>query len=138
HPYGRPLGGTDASTGLLDRTRVADFYTHFYRPGNARLLVVGDVTPDEARNLIEQRFGGWPAGDVPALPKAAAPPPAARAFYLVDKPDAPQSVIRIGNVGVARSTSDYHAIEVMNTMLRRSFTSPPNQNLPHAPASTYA
>jgi predicted Zn-dependent peptidase len=137
HPYGRPAGGTDASTMLLDRARVADFYARFYRPGNARMLVLGDVTPDEARALIEARFGSWAGGDMPALPEAKAPAPAPRAFYLVDKPDAPQSVIRIGNVGAARSTPDYYAIEVMNTLLGGSYTSRLNQNLREAHGYTY-
>ena len=122
HPYGRPIGGTDASTALLDRARVADFYARYYRPGNARLLVLGDITADEARALIEARFGQWASGDVAPLPVATPPAAAPRAFYLVDKPDAPQSVIRIGNVGAPRSTPDYYPIQVLNTLLGGSFT----------------
>jgi zinc protease len=137
HPYGRPIGGTDASTKRLDRARVSDFYARHYRPSNARLLVVGDVTVDEALALVEARFGGWERGEVPPLPEPAPPAPAARAFYVVDKPGAPQSVIRLGNVGVPRSTPDYHAISVMNTLLGGSFTSRLNQNLREAHGFTY-
>ena len=137
HPYGRPIGGHDASTTLLDRARISDFYKRFYRPRNARLLVVGDITPDEARTLVEARFGGWARGDVPAYPAATVPPAATRAFYLVDKPGAPQSVVRIGNVGVARSTPDYYPLEVLNTLLGGSFTSRLNQNLRETHGYTY-
>ena len=45
------------------------------------------------------------------------PAPAPRTFYLVDKPGAAQSVIRIGHVGVPRSTPDYYALRVLNTIL---------------------
>ncbi|MGH7754000.1 MAG: M16 family metallopeptidase, partial [Gemmatimonadales bacterium] len=57
HPYGRPLGGTDSSVLKLDRERVRRFHETLYRPNNARLMVVGDVTLAEARRLIEARLG---------------------------------------------------------------------------------
>jgi len=138
HPYGRPISGNDASATRLDAARVGEFYARYYRPGNARLLVVGDVTLDEVRGLVEQRFGGWAAAEVPALPATPPPPPSARAFYVVDKPGAPQSVIRLGNVGVPRSTPDYYAIQVMNTLLGGSFTSRLNQNLRETYGYTYS
>lgn len=137
HPYGHPTLGDDTSTAALDRERVVRFYETYYRPGNTRLLVAGDVTPAEARALIEARFGAWAKGDVPAPPVADPPVAAPRAFYLVDKPEAAQSVIRIGHVGVPRSTPDYYALRVMNTILGGSFTSRLNQNLRETHGYTY-
>ena len=128
-PLRAPAQGDDASTAALDRDRVVRFYETHYRPENATLLVVGDVTPAEARALVEARFGGWAKGEVPAAPAAAPPAPAPRTFYLVDKPGAAQSVIQIGHVGVPRSTPDYYALRVLNTILGGSFTSRLNQNL---------
>jgi predicted Zn-dependent peptidase len=52
-----------------------------------------------------------------------------RQVYIIDKPDAPQSQVRIGWVGVPRLTADYAALEVLNTILGGSFTSRLNQNL---------
>jgi predicted Zn-dependent peptidase len=52
-----------------------------------------------------------------------------RRIYLVDKPGAAQTEIRIGRIGVPRKTNDYYAISVMNTILGGSFTSRLNQNL---------
>jgi predicted Zn-dependent peptidase len=137
HPYGRPLTGTEAAVAAMTRDRVADFYRAYYRPNVARVLVVGDVTPAEARRLLEARFGSWDRGDVVPLPDAAAPAPAARAVYLVDKPGAPQSVIRIGHVGIARSNPDYVALQVLNTILGGAFTSRLNQNLRETHGYTY-
>jgi zinc protease len=62
--------------------------------------------------------------DVPMAPQLKS-----RAVYIVDKPEAAQSQIRIGWVGVPRSTKDYAALEVLNTILGGSFTSRLNQNL---------
>jgi zinc protease len=137
HPYGHPVQGDDASTAALDRERVLRFYQTYYRPENARILVVGDVTPAEARALVEARFGAWARGDVPPAPAAADPAPAPRTFYLVDKPEAAQSVIQIGHVGVPRSTPDYYTLRVLNTILGGSFTSRLNQNLRETHGYTY-
>ena len=138
HPYGRPAGGTDASTNRLDRAKITSFYSQYYRPGNATVLVVGDITAAEARKLIEARFGAWSGAEVASLPSAAPPPAGARTFYLVDKPDAAQSVIRIGNVGATRATQDYYALQVLNTVLGGAFTSRLMQNLRETHGYTYS
>jgi zinc protease len=72
---------------------------------------------------------------------AAKPPaveePAKREVYLIDKPDAPQSQIRIGWIGVPRSTPDYFPLQVMNTILGGSFSSRLNMNLREKHGYTY-
>ena len=138
HPYGRPLGGTEASTALLDRAQVAQFYRTYYRPQNTKLLIVGDITLAEAQALVAARFGSWARETTPAAPPPAAPAaPAARTIFLVDKPGAAQSVIRIGNVGVPRSSADFFPLQVLNTILGGSFTSRLNQNLRETHGYTY-
>jgi len=81
--------------------------------------------------LIEASFGKWQAAGTATghaqLPSA--PEPARREVYLIDKPDAPQSQIRIGWIGVPRSTPDYFPIQVLNTILGGSFSSRLNLNL---------
>src|SRR5213078_427068 len=134
---GRPLNGTETSTASLSRDRVAEFYRATYRPNAARVLITGDVTLAEARRLLAARLGGWERGPVAALAEAAAPAPAARTVYLVDKPGAAQSVIRIGHVGVTRATPDYFALQVLNTILGGAFTSRLNQNLRETHGYTY-
>jgi predicted Zn-dependent peptidase len=137
HPYGWPADGNDAAAAALDRERVAQFYTTYYRPNGARMLVVGDITLAEARRLITARFGAWRRGDMPPLPTPEPPRSGPRTIYLVDKPDAAQSVIRIGHLGVARNTPDYQALQVLNTILGGSFTSRLNQNLRETHGYTY-
>src|SRR5207245_8337376 len=48
HPYGHPLNGTDGATAALTRDRVAGFYRAYYRPNDARILMVGDITLAQA------------------------------------------------------------------------------------------
>jgi zinc protease len=137
HPYGHPLNGTAASTAALSRERVAAFYGTFYRPNATRILVVGDITAAEAQRLLAARFGAWERGPVAPPPDAPAPARAARTVYLIDKPGAAQSVIRIGHVGIARSNPDYFALQVLNTILGDAFTSRLNQNLRETHGYTY-
>jgi len=137
HPYGWSLIGNEPSTTALDRAQVSAFYQAYYRPNNARLLIVGDITLAEARRLVQARFGRWARGDIPPLDTPTPPAPGPRTFYLVDKPGAAQSVIRIGNVGVPRNTADYYALTVMNTILGGAFTSRLNQNLRETHGYTY-
>jgi predicted Zn-dependent peptidase len=137
HPYGRPLAGNDSSVTGLTRERVTGFYGSFYRPNTARLLVVGDVTLEEARQLVTARLGAWTRGAAPNTPVGAAPQPAPRTIYLIDKPGAAQSVVRIGHVGPPRDTPDYFALQVLNTILGGAFTSRLNQNLRETHGYTY-
>ena len=138
HPYGHTATGTEESTRSITRADVKGFYDAYYRPNNATLIVVGDLTPDDVERRARALFGGWNRRPVPdtRYPQLASSS-AAPTIYLVDKPGAPQSSIRIGNIGVPRSTSDYFALQVMNTILGGSFTSRLNQNLREKKGYTY-
>lgn len=130
HRYGTGLTGNETSLGEMSARDLVAFYRAYYQPGNAHILVVGDVTPDDVTERLERALGGWrDSGPVrpPALPAAAQHD--ARHVYLVDKPGAAQSQIRIGWIGVARDTDDFFVLEVMNTILGGSFASRLNQNL---------
>jgi predicted Zn-dependent peptidase len=140
HPYGRPGNGTPETIASITRDDITGFYAAFYRPNNAVLVIVGDVTSDEAVGLATKAFGGWEKGDVPASVAAIPPRPAVRAatVYLVDKPGAAQSEIRIGHPGAARSTNpDYYALQVLNTILGGQFSSRINLNLRESKGYTY-
>lgn len=131
HRYGTSANGLPATIETLTADDLRTFYRAHFRPDNATLLVVGDLTPAAALPMLEKAFGGWKAEGLAALVAAVpnAPQLGKRQVYLVDKPEAPQSQIRIGWVGVARSTPDYAVLEVLNTVLGGSFTSRLNQNL---------
>jgi predicted Zn-dependent peptidase len=129
HPYGRPLGGSEATTRATTRADVVAFWRAHYRPNAATLVAVGDLSPDDVARRVERAFGAWPRADVPPPVSPQAPNRGATSVLLVDKPGAPQTSVRIGVVGVPRTTADYFPLEVMNTVLGGSFTSRLNQNL---------
>jgi zinc protease len=122
--------GTAETIKTLTADDLRGFYTSAFRPENAILLAVGDITADKAMPLFEKSFGSWKASGAAAsekLPPTDEPP--ARQVYLIDKPGAPQSQIRIGRIGVPRSTPDFFPLQVLNTILGGSFTSRLNNNL---------
>ena len=130
HRYGTPAMGNQASNTEMTPADLREFYTSYYQPQNAHLIVVGDVTAATLVPKLEKTFGSWKNGTTPTKPAvAAATQHGPRQIYLVDKPGAAQSQIRIGWVGVARSTPDYYALDVLNTVLGGSFTSRLNTNL---------
>ena len=130
HRYGSGANGTTATLKAFTPEELKTFHARYYLPGNATLIVVGDVTAAGVLPQLEQAFGGWKGGPaVSRTPVPAAPQLTAGQVVLVDMPSAEQSQIRIGWVGVPRSTSDYFALQVLNTVLGGSFTSRLNQNL---------
>jgi len=137
HPYGAPLIGTEVSVTGLTTADLQSYYQTNFKPNNSTLIIVGDVNPTQIEQKINALFGGWQRGDVPQLTYSEPPKSSATTIYLIDKPGAAQSSFRIGAVGVPRSTKDYFALTVMNTILGGSFTSRLNQNLREARGYTY-
>lgn len=138
HPYHHPIGGDSGSTAALDSSAVRGFYERTVRPERTTVIITGDVGLEEARAAIEKRFGSWKAIGGPAsVGVNSEPPTRPTTVYLVDKPAAAQSVVRIGHRGVERSSPDYYSIQVMNTLLGGSFSSRLNTNLRETKGYTY-
>jgi predicted Zn-dependent peptidase len=130
HRYGTGAIGTEATLEVLSTGDLSAFHAAYYQPSNAVLVVVGDIKADAILPDLEKQFGSWKAAAAPRrAPVPAAPQLASGGIYIVDKPEAEQSQIRIGWVGVPRSTPDYFPLLVLNTILGGSFTSRLNQNL---------
>jgi zinc protease len=137
HPYGAATLGTEASIKSLSVADLQSYYQRYFKPNNSTLIIVGDVNPDTIEQKISALFGGWQRGEVPQLTYADPPKAAPTTVYLIDKPGAAQSSFRIGAVGVPRSTKDYFALTVMNTILGGSFSSRLMQNLRETRGYTY-
>ena len=132
HAYSAPLtgSGTTESVISISREDVASFHSAWYRPDNATLVVVGDVSLDVLLPMLEERFGQWKGGEAPHAPEIGSASMAdGRVVYLVDKPGALQSVILAGLPAPPTNNPDEIAIETMNAILGGSFTSRINMNL---------
>lgn len=137
HPYGNPPDGTEESVKNISVEDVRMFFNSYIQPNNATLIVVGDVKMNELKTLLEKHLKAWKNGEnkignVPAAKVEFVP-----GIYIVDKPKAPQSQIRVGSIGVQRNTPDYFALEVMNMILGGAFNSRINWNLREQKGYTY-
>jgi len=140
HPYHASAGGDSVSVAAFDSGAVRRFYQQAVQPGNARVVIVGDLAEADASLQVERRFGAWRASGAVAQPAPVTVAPRAQPatrVYLVDKPGAAQSVINIGWPGVDRHSPDYAPLMVMNTLLGASFTSRLNMNLRETRGYTY-
>jgi zinc protease len=129
HPYGLPTVGNEQSIRSFSVEDLKNFHSTYFNASHATLIVVGEVTPKSILPKLEAAFGKWrgkPAQQ-PAWPTVKQVE--TRTVYIVDKPGAAQSEVRIGRIGVQRNTEDYFPLLVMNTILGGSFTSRLNQNL---------
>jgi zinc protease len=136
HPYGR--FATEASVKRITRADVVAFHDRYFTPGHAVITVVGDVEPVALLMAIDKALASWPkAGQMPSFAYPAIPAARTTTIYLVDKPNAPQSVIAIGLPGPARSTPDYYALQVMNTILGGLFQSRLNHDIREVKGYSY-
>lgn len=140
HPYAHMALGTEESLRQLSLERVRQFHASFYSPSRATLIAAGDLTAGEFREMAASAFGHWQNGPPPpADDGSVAPPPLTpvHRLVIVDKPGAAQSEVRIGSVGLPRSTPDYHALIVLNMVLGGQFVSRINMTLRQEKGLTY-
>jgi zinc protease len=106
HPYGLPGTGTAESLAGLTRQDFVQFHQQYYVPNNALIAVVGDIKPDEALAGLEKAFGDWQPREVAPF-QPIDPPAPTRRLVVIDKPDAVQTEIRVGQVGIPRKHQDF-------------------------------
>lgn len=136
HPYGEY---TSAST--VNKVTLADvtnYYKANYRPNNAYLVVVGDITVKAAKKMIKKQFKNWKAGtivktDLPVLKKRDK-----TTIYFVDMPNAVQSEVAVIDMSNLKKTnSDYFDVLLANKILGGGATARLFMNLREDKAFTY-
>jgi len=136
--YSKPRSGITKSVSAITRDDVASFYQDNYSPDAVTLIVAGDTGSEEVMNLVETRLGSWKGKRLATRTQVDERARTSRAVELVAKTDAPQSEVRIGHAGVARTHPDYFSIVVMNAVLGGLFSSRINLNLREVHGYTYS
>jgi len=131
HAYGNPFtgDGTIESVNSIQRDDLVQFHKTWVKPNNSKLIVVGDITEDRLRGLLEKYFKSWKPGKV--LEKNIAPVelPRESVVYIMDKPQSPQSLIIAGHVAIPKDDPDEIAVDAVNRILGGTFTSRINMNI---------
>jgi zinc protease len=125
HPYGLPGSGTPDSLQKIGREDLVGFWQAHFGPERALLAFAGDINPDAAFAAADKYLGkaAWPRRA--SKPAGAAAPEPVRGMRIVciDKPDANQSQIRIGRLGIPRNHPDYLPLYVANRIFGGGFNS---------------
>lgn len=131
HAYGNPLtgSGTESSVSSITNDDLIKFRNDWFKPNNATLVIVGDVTMAEIKPKLEKSFKDWKSGDVPVKNITDVELNKNSVVYIMDKPGSQQSIIFAGHVTPKRNPEDEIAIRTFNDIFGGIFTSRINMNL---------
>lgn len=137
-PYGLPPEGTPDSVRKMDRDALAKFHDANYAPNQSLLAFAGDITPDEAFAAAEKYFGSWPKSAASDTTPPSPTGPSGVHFWLIDKPDAVQTQIRVGRLGIRRADPDYIQLLVANRIFGGGYNSRLNTEVRIKKGLTYS
>lgn len=120
HPYSQSIDGSEETVKNISLNDLKEFYNNYYAPNNASIIIVGDINLTEAVKVVKQFFGSWKKKDIPPLVLFNPQISTENIIYLINKNDAPQSQIRIGNIGIERSSPDFYAVNILNQIIGAS------------------
>ncbi|MFZ2492446.1 MAG: pitrilysin family protein [Thermoanaerobaculia bacterium] len=116
HPYGRPARGLPATVEAISREDLQQFHANWWKPGSSAIVFAGDLSLDEAVALAKKEFGDWSGGSAPAATIPAPAPAQAGKIYVVDRPDAAQTVVSQALLAPARKSDDYYALALADAV----------------------
>jgi zinc protease len=116
HPYGRPVQGLKGTVEAISRQDLASFHAARWKPGSTALIFAGDVTLAQATDLAKQHFGSWSGGAAAAVNIPPASPAQPGRIYVVDRPDAAQTVVVQWLPAPPRKSPDYDALSLVDAV----------------------
>jgi len=131
HAYGMPQTGTGYTESVKSVTRadLINWHNTWFKPGNSTLIVTGNITMANLLPALEEALGSWKEGNAPAKNTITVPATKGGIVYLINKPEATQSVIVAGHVTAPGGTADDIAIETFMRNFGGMSTSRLNRNL---------
>lgn len=129
HPYGRPVGGSEASLASIKHSDVKRYYQDNVGADRVIIAVAGDFKTAQLKSLLSRAFSNWRKAEqpMPNVPKPASV--TTRRVLLVDAPDAVQSYFWAGDVNVEKKDPRRASIDIVNTLFGGRFTSMLNTEL---------
>ena len=136
HPSGEFL--TEATLNNVSLADVRMNYNTYFVPGNAYLIIIGDVKLKDTKKMVEKLFGSWKKATSPEITYADPKDVQYSQINFVDMPNAVQSEVAVINVSNLKMTDpDYFAAIVANQIFGGDFNSYINMNLREAHGWTY-
>jgi len=135
--YALPEGGSEATVSTISRAKILKFYENRFQAGGTTIVFAGDVTADQAEDLVNRTLGGWSRSTPDPVSPLVGAARSDRAIHIIAKDDAPQSELRVGHIGIPRAHPDFYDALVMNAVLGGLFSSRINLNLRETHGYTY-
>lgn len=135
--YSKPDEGSAETVSSISRLDVEQFFRSNYRTHSTTVILVGDISEESARKLVDKAFQKWIPGSAESQQLITMPRTNRKSAHIIDKRDAPQSELRVGHIGLARKIPDFFPTLVMNAVLGGLFGSRINLNLREAHGYTY-
>jgi zinc protease len=116
HPYGRPARGLPVTVSSITREDLARFHSEWWKPGSSAVVFVGDITLEEGVALARKHFGAWSGGAAPSVMIPAPQPMSSSRIYVIDRPEAAQTVVTQSLPIPARKMPDYYALTLADAV----------------------
>ncbi len=129
HPFGHPIGGSEASLAAVTHEHVLTYYADHFGADRLILVVAGDLDVPSLRRQVEDAFGGWRPAGVPLIRLMEPLRAQGRRVLLVDSPESAQTYFWLANVGVSKRYRQHAALDLVNTLYGGRFTSMLNTEL---------
>ena len=131
HAYSLPFSGSGSLTSVeaITTDSLKNFHESWFKPNNATLIIVGDVSLERMTPMLERLFASWAPGEVPEKNIANVSLPEKTKVYLIDRPGSQQSMILAGHLVPAKNDPVDTALDAANNILGGSFISRINMNL---------
>ncbi|MDE2133208.1 MAG: insulinase family protein [Alphaproteobacteria bacterium] len=123
-PAGDPSlrDATEESVAALTLDDLRSYYREVFRPDLTSIVVIGNITPEKARTVVEKYFGTWTAvGPKPNTDLPSTPPNKAAALAVPDASRVQDDVTLAYNLDLERSDPDYYTLALGNAVLGGSF-----------------
>jgi zinc protease len=114
HPYGRPTAGYPSTVEKISGEDLMHFHATYWTPGGSALILVGDISLAEATELVEHSFGTWKGAAPKAIDVSPPTPAGPGKIFLINRPDAAQTVVAEILPGPPRSSPDYYSFTLAN------------------------
>lgn len=136
HPYALDLPTVEAVTATT-RSDLRKLHDEVVRPGEATLVVVGEVTAAKVVDLAAAAFEGWTGtAKVKAAPPLPLPQPG-RPLLIVDRPGSVQTSVRYGRPAIGRTDERWPALQLANLVFGGYFSSRWTENIREDKGYTY-
>jgi len=137
HIFGYNTRGTLESVDEISIDDLKSFYNNNLSPALTRILIVGNISKEEALEALEPLASEWKSKEVTQKKYTEPVKPDKSTIYFIDIPGSRQSVIQIGYPAISRDNPEYIKAEFINYRLGGAFTSILNQILREEKGFTY-